>query len=919
MSIRTNNRIVSSNKPIVREKCRKCIHHRNSYSYTANLKIHDEIMQRSANNMARMDPNSQINILIVFHFMAPNGTYNRDRVITRAHDIVTSLNDDFNNYTTNPNTMNNFRYKNIVNQVFMGNTPKQSRYLGPQYMSFLPTGPANITFEMGEVYFYPVKNKLSLGQYDDISEPEMQHQAIKQYIHTNRAEAISPDQILNIWVIDMTDTSVLGFSNFPWEPMDNYHGVVVHRRVFFPEDYSETGFGSYKTFTHEIGHFLGLPHVFSHNNDPGRATAVNINSDNDFILDNMADTPYHLAATYDPTDRINNKRLHTDENYNPLFMNFMDYTYDKYVTMFTQNQIQKMRHMIMSYRPNINSNINRVQLPKPKYNPETSTLSTRLNSNIVPRTSTTIPSREPVNNPRGQLVMPAPMEMTTPVVDNPPLEQAVLPPTAIPPEYIDNPMFDPYYQGFCVKGRNPRTGYLNYLNYYTNMDRIAVDRLAADAANNPLGPPFAPPLPPGPNPAIGYPGSFTGCASCPRDNSYPIPPPNTAVAVGEPIPGPVNSIGMPVGGVPNAANIPPPNAIMAPPVGTANYSGGTSIGAPVNGPGTPLGAPVQYALPNTSIYEPASGYPITSDIVTRAPLYTPIGTPHPFNPRNYPVQTGGHRAIPPNYGDPRFGYSPHPLSMDPQILPGQLPVSLTDPNYSRPGGQYFSYPNDPRLNYPPYGFATFPYDPSLIPPANISIATPGSITTGVPAGSIVGTVPYMQVMDDPVTEIPVNARIDSKIKEIIKPYQSRTYTRYSQAKPESKINSLVPNSRKEPSNMKEVLQQRTRIYEDPGDAMLEQRIDNVQNQLRNIKTKLVDRAVAAQNAPSESVRRVDPMIQMEYGTANDTGYTRDLVDTAARFDSYSEPLPVEPPLQKNCDTCPRRKFTRTRPANINPN
>lgn len=378
MSKRTNNRFTIVNKDTNQIPFRKCSHHIHSYYYAANIKQHDELMEK-LNALTKPDIDNSINIIVVLHFLAPRGSFNKNRVLSRAHDIIQSLNDDFNNYSTNTNTMNNFKYKSIINQVFLSNMSKQNTYLGNEYLKFLPTKPSNITFELGEIYYYPIKNKLTLGPYDDFKNVEIEHQTVKQYIYQNRADAIKPENFLNIWIIDMADTSILAFSNFPWEIMDNYHGVCISRRCFFPEDYGEINFNLFKTITHAIGHFLGLLHVMGNDTGIGAYAASNINADTEQMIENnigdyIAETPQQFHNACDPTDKDRNRRLHTDKQYNPLFMNFMDYTHDKFVCMFTQNQIRKMRLILATYRPNINSLVHKEKLPVAKYNPETDTV-----------------------------------------------------------------------------------------------------------------------------------------------------------------------------------------------------------------------------------------------------------------------------------------------------------------------------------------------------------------------------------------------------------------------------------------------------------------------------------------------------------------------------------------------------------------
>lgn len=405
MSKHSNNRFVTANKYTEKSNYppyRKCAHHIHSHSYAANMRQHDEIVEKAADKIITVDMDSSIGIKVIFHFLAPRGTYNRDKVHARAYDIILSINDDFNNYSSNPNTMNNFKYKSVINQVFISNMTKQGIYLGKEYLKFLPTKPSNIIFELGEIYYYPVKHRLNMSQYDTFRDVEIMVQIIKQFIHQNRADAINPESLINIWIIDMVDTKILSFSNFPWEVIDNYHGIVIHRRVFSPEDYEESNFSTYKTFTHAIGHYLGLLHVFGQNSGIGAYGAVNINADSEKIsIDYEPDGKEKFIFAHDPTDKDTNRRLHLDNTYNPLFMNFMDFTYDKYTVFFTNNQIQKMRYMAINFRPKMNFITNQIKLPIPKYNPDTDTMVGFAKSKYkTEKDPAIIPSYEPVNNPR---------------------------------------------------------------------------------------------------------------------------------------------------------------------------------------------------------------------------------------------------------------------------------------------------------------------------------------------------------------------------------------------------------------------------------------------------------------------------------------------------------------------------------------
>lgn len=377
----------------------KCGHHASSYNYSNNVAMHNQIVNEIVASGVDVDMTTPLNTVIAFHFLAPTGTFDVTNVYSRALEIVSLINDDFNNYSSNPRTMNNSRYINVVSQVFVGDVEKQETYLSEDYLDVIPATPSNITFELGEIYYYPVTSLLNLSAYDDINEIELEYQAIRQFITRYQAYAIRPDNFLNIWVVDMVNTDILGFSNFPWEVTDLHSGIIINRTVFFPEELTGNGlffpYDRFKTFTHEIGHYFGLLHIFNNDGDNGQYAAVNINEDvnvgfdggGQFTGDYIADTPIQLQPTYDPTDIITSRELLTNPAYNPLFMNFMDYTYDKYITNFTYNQIQKMRYMIFTYRPGLVDET--AVLPVPRYNPATgTTLETDLTNPEFVRRST---------------------------------------------------------------------------------------------------------------------------------------------------------------------------------------------------------------------------------------------------------------------------------------------------------------------------------------------------------------------------------------------------------------------------------------------------------------------------------------------------------------------------------------------------
>jgi hypothetical protein len=327
MSIIANNTNLSS---------RKCSFQQYSFKYAENVIEHDQTI----NNLEGTDRDTLFNIKLIFHYMAPVNTYNVQMVNERVHDVVLSLNNDFNNYSENPNIMNNLLYNSTVNKIFMNNIEKQKIYFNQDYTDLIPNEPSNIVFSVAKTYFYPVTNKLNLSAYNDTKDAEIEIEVIHQFINNYRACSIYPDSYVNVWVIDYVGSGNMGFSSFPWESSNFFKGIVINKNVFFPEETLEKKFNLFKTLTHQFGHFFGLLHVCR--NDTQLQNVQNIHEDE--IITNYTYTPPKLLVLND--DPSIHKQLQTDVSFNPLFMNFMDQTIDKYVSIFTENQIQSMRIVI---------------------------------------------------------------------------------------------------------------------------------------------------------------------------------------------------------------------------------------------------------------------------------------------------------------------------------------------------------------------------------------------------------------------------------------------------------------------------------------------------------------------------------------------------------------------------------------------
>jgi hypothetical protein len=131
------------------------------------------------------------------------------------------------------------------------------------------------------------------------------------------------DQYLNIYVCNLT-AGTLGYSSIVGGPRD-VDGVVVQYTAFGTTGTAQAPFNLGRTCTHEIGHWFNLIHTW------GDAYCGN---------DQVADTPPQSAPTYgNPSGII----ISCDNTpYGNMYMNYMDFTDDVGMHMFTNGQRARM-------------------------------------------------------------------------------------------------------------------------------------------------------------------------------------------------------------------------------------------------------------------------------------------------------------------------------------------------------------------------------------------------------------------------------------------------------------------------------------------------------------------------------------------------------------------------------------------------
>lgn len=144
---------------------------------------------------------------------------------------------------------------------------------------------------------------------------------------------------LNIWVCNLTD--YLGFTQFPVSTLPGVEnsstnaltdGIIISYKTFGSSDDGnfnlDPSYNKGRTTTHEMGHFFGLRHLWGEKDD---CTGT----------DYVDDTPLQQRATEDCPAHPQKQCVNGNEN--TMFQNFLDFTDDDCLNLFTKGQVERMR------------------------------------------------------------------------------------------------------------------------------------------------------------------------------------------------------------------------------------------------------------------------------------------------------------------------------------------------------------------------------------------------------------------------------------------------------------------------------------------------------------------------------------------------------------------------------------------------
>lgn len=139
-----------------------------------------------------------------------------------------------------------------------------------------------------------------------------------------------PNEYMNLYVVQLTNP-IIGYASFPVSDLPGLNvgsttaladGVTIDYR-YFGIGGSAVSTSRGRTATHEIGHFLGLRHIWG---DGGCGV-------DDFVADTPAQDNSNSVCNANPS------RFSCDSN--DMIQNYMDYTPDPCMNIFTKGQIER--------------------------------------------------------------------------------------------------------------------------------------------------------------------------------------------------------------------------------------------------------------------------------------------------------------------------------------------------------------------------------------------------------------------------------------------------------------------------------------------------------------------------------------------------------------------------------------------------
>ena len=160
-----------------------------------------------------------------------------------------------------------------------------------------------------------------------------------KYYSAGGLDAWDVNRYFNIWVCNLSNF-LLGYAEPASSIHSNDYGVVIIYDSFGRIGTVSSPYNLGRTTTHEIGHAFGMEHIWGDDN-------------NCLGSDGIADTPNQEVETYDCPVTVPMFDGCTPSGNGIMYMNYMDYTDDACMNMFTTGQTNRMKLIMEAFYPTL--------------------------------------------------------------------------------------------------------------------------------------------------------------------------------------------------------------------------------------------------------------------------------------------------------------------------------------------------------------------------------------------------------------------------------------------------------------------------------------------------------------------------------------------------------------------------------------
>lgn len=151
------------------------------------------------------------------------------------------------------------------------------------------------------------------------------------------ANSWNSSDYFNVWICPLSN-NIVGYATFPQDGNATEQGVVIDYRSLPGGSYAAYNGG--KTLTHESGHYFNLYHIWG--DDDGTCNGT----------DYVDDTPNQANSTSGCYTGIRTDNC-TPSGNGVMYQNYMDYSNDACLVMFTKQQVVRMESALQAYRSSL--------------------------------------------------------------------------------------------------------------------------------------------------------------------------------------------------------------------------------------------------------------------------------------------------------------------------------------------------------------------------------------------------------------------------------------------------------------------------------------------------------------------------------------------------------------------------------------